>query len=79
VDTSDVITTAIAIASVAISLYSTLTSARKSEVETLRGIIDELEKEVNRWKERYHRVCEWIESLGYDPADADLWGLDEDE
>ena len=57
-----------------VALRTSRASARKDEVEVLRGIIAELRAEVDTWKQKYEDLyakyddlCEWIRSLGFDP------------
>lgn len=59
-----------------VSIYAALSSARKNEVDILRGIIAELrqeikglEKEIEAWKCRFERLVEWVNSKGLNPPD----------
>jgi len=61
-----------------ISLYAVISSARKTELEILRGVIaelrqkiDDLESEVEKWKLLYRGLVGWVEEQGLDPPEFD--------
>lgn len=78
----------VSLGSLYIAWHTSRASAKKDEVDALRGIItelraqvDELQKEVDAWQRRFIRVCR---RAGLDPDEqitgplSELdWGLDE--
>ena len=68
-----------------VAVITAVSSARKNEVEVLRGIIQELqewreeakariqdlEREVAEWKRRYLQLCDWVRQKGLEPPAGD--------
>jgi len=58
----------VALGSLAVSWHTARASAKKDELEVLRGVIAELREEVERWKRKYGDLCSWVrEQFGIDP------------
>jgi len=71
VDIGDVVALLVSVGSLYVAWKSSRASAKKDEVDALRGIIDELESQVKRlqvkveaWQRRFVRVCR---RAGLDP------------
>ena len=87
--------TIIAIVACAISIFAAVRSwktaqvaAHKDTIDTMNGVIEalkarvaDLEAEIDKWKQRYKALCDWVRLHGLDPDDS--WRVsvqpDEDE
>ena len=73
------------IGAVIISLYTAKSSVRKSDIEALQVVINGLKEDLARWKEKYEelekdyerlrrlyvKLCAFVRRLGYDPEAID--------